>query len=491
MRLQDERCYRALRARDARFDGRFFVAVRTTGVYCRPICPAPAARRANLRFFGSAAAAEEAGFRPCRRCRPETAPGSPPWAGPSVTVERALRLIDEGALDETGVDALAARLGIGDHHLRRLFLRHVGATPLTVARTRRAHFARRLVDETGLPMTQVAFAAGFRSLRQFNQVLRETFGAAPSALRRKASPHGGGNEGLGLRLSVRPPFDPGIVMDFLRPRATPGVEAVEGATYSRLLRLPGGPAVVEIEPSPEGRTVTLRLSRALGRGLVALVARARRLLDLDADTGVVHAHLRRDPVLARRLPKAAALHVPGTLDPWELAVRAVLGQQISVAAARTLAGRLVTRFGERVAAADALTHLFPSPDRLVEADLRAIGLTTARAETLRALARSVADGRLSLEAGAQPEETRAALLALPGVGPWTVEYVALRALGDPDAFPASDLGLRQAASDGPGPLGAAELGRRAEAWRPWRAYAAIALWHSLARSREAGERTAR
>jgi AraC family transcriptional regulator of adaptative response / DNA-3-methyladenine glycosylase II len=408
-----------------------------------------------------------------------------------VTVERALRLIDEGALDEAGVDALAARLGVGDHHLRRLFLRHVGATPLTVARTRRAHFARRLVDETGLPMTQVAFAAGFRSLRQFNHVLRETFGAPPSALRQAASPRDSPGEGLGLRLPVRPPFDPGLVLDFLRPRATPGVETVEGATYRRLLRLAGEPAAVELTPSPGARAITLRLSHALGPGLVGLVARARRLLDLDADAAAIHAHLRRDPALAGRLPRAAELRLPGTLDPWELAVKAVLGQQVSVAAARTLAGRLVTRFGERVAEAGALTHLFPGPDRVVEADLRAIGLTTARAETLRALARSVADGRLRLVDGAPPEQARAALLALPGVGPWTVEYVALRALGDPDAFPASDLGLRRASSDGPVPLAAAELTRRAEAWRPWRAYAAVALWYSLVPPCEAGERNVR
>lgn len=475
MRLDDERCYRALRARDARFDGRFFVAVRTTGIYCRPVCPAPAARRENVSFYGNAAAAEEAGFRPCRRCRPETAPGSPPWAGTASSVERALRLIDEGLLDEQGVDALAARLGLGDRHLRRLFLQHVGATPLSVARTRRAHFARRLIDQTRLPLTQVAFASGFRSVRQFNDVLKATFGAAPRDLRRAAHPAAAA--GLELRLPARPPYDPSLVLAFLVPRVTPGLESLDGARYRRLLRLGDSPAVVEVEAGERG--LALRVSRPDGAGLMGLVASARRLFDLDADAPSIHAHLRRDPALAPLLPRPGALRLPGTLSPWELAVKAVLGQQVSVAAARTFTARLVERLGQSVPGDGTLARLFPDPQAVAEADLSALGLTTARAATLAALARSVADGALRLAPGTPHDEARAALLALRGVGPWTAEYVCLRALGDPDAFPASDLGLRQALAQG-GPLpSAAEVERRAEAWRPWRGYAVLALWNSL------------
>ena len=478
MKLNDDRCYRALRARDARFDGRFFVAVRTTGIYCRPVCPAPAARRENVSFYGNAAAAEEAGYRPCRRCRPETAPGSPPWAGTAASVERALRLIDEGLLDEHGVDALAARLGLGDRHLRRLFLQHVGATPLSVARTRRAHFARRLIDQTRLPLTQVAFASGFRSVRQFNELLKATFGAAPRELRRAARGPAPETAGLELRLPARPPYDPAVVLAFLAPRATPGLEQADGLLYRRLVRLPDGPARVEIEAGERG--LALRVSRASGSGLMALVAGARRLFDLDADGPAVHAHLRRDPALAAHLPRPAALRLPGTLSPWELVVKAVLGQQVSVAAARTFAARLVERLGEPVAGHEPLVRLFPEPATVAESDLDGLGLTKARAATLRALARAVADGHVRLEPGAPSDETRAALCAIPGIGPWTAAYVALRALGDPDAFPAADLGLRRALAEGGALPPPAEVERRAEAWRPWRGYAVFALWNSLA-----------
>lgn len=486
--LNEDRCYRALRARDARFDGRFFVAVRTTGIYCRPVCPARPAKRANVRFFTNPAAAEEAGFRPCRRCRPETAPGSPAWIGTPVTVARGLRLIADGALDENGVLTLAARLGVGDRHLRRLFLRHLGAPPLTVARTRRAHFARRLIDETRLPMTEVAFAAGFRSLRQFNAVLRSTFGAAPSALRQGAPASAAKVEGLTLRLPVRPPFDPGLVLGFLGARTMPRVEEVAGDTYRRWMRLADGPVLLDLEARGGASAVVLRLSRAVGVGLMGLVQSARRLFDLDADGAAIHAHLHRDPALAGLLPRPAALRLPGTLVPFELLVRAVVGQQVSVAAARTLAGRLVARYGERVSAEGSITHLFPTPERLAEADFGGIGLTTARAATLGALARAVAQGRIRFDAGVPFEASRAALLEIPGIGPWTAEYVALRALGDPDAFPVSDLGLRQALAEGGRPLSAPELARRAEAWRPWRGYAAFALWRSLSASRDGRER---
>ena len=486
--LDEDRCYRALRARDARFDGRFFVAVRTTGIYCRPVCPARPAKRENVRFFTNPAAAENAGFRPCRRCRPETAPGSPAWIGTPATVARALRLIADGALDGSGVDGLAARLGVGDRHLRRLFLRHLGATPVAVARTRRAHFARRLIDETRLPMTEVAFAAGFRSLRQFNAVLRSTFGAAPTALRQGVRTSGPTAEPLALQLPVRPPFDPTPLLGFLGRRTTPGVEELVGDSYRRWLRLGDGPVCLDLQVVAGASAVVLRLSRAVATGLMGVVQSARRFLDLDADGAAVHAHLRRDPVLASLLPGPGALRLPGTLEPFELLVKAVVGQQVSVVAARTLVGRLVARFGERASATGPITHLFPTPDRLADADPAGFGLPAARGATICALARAVADGRVRIDAGAPFDATRAALLEIPGIGPWTAEYVALRGLGDPDAFPASDLGLRQALAGAGRPLSAPELARRAEAWRPWRGYAAFALWHSLSVSSKRPER---
>jgi AraC family transcriptional regulator of adaptative response / DNA-3-methyladenine glycosylase II len=486
--LNEDRCFRALRARDARFDGRFFVAVRTTGIYCRPVCPARPAKRENLRFFTNPAAAENAGFRPCRRCRPETAPGSPAWIGTPTTVARALRMIADGALDLDGVDGLAARLGVGDRHLRRLFLRHLGATPVAVARTRRAHFARRLIDETRLPMTEVAFAAGFRSLRQFNAVLHNTFGAAPTVLRHGARTSHPTGDLLTLQLPVRPPFDPAQLLRFLGRRTLPGVEDLAGDSYRRWLRLGGEPVCLDLQVAAGAPAVVLRLSRAVATGLMGVVQSARRFLDLDADGAAVHAQLRRDPVLAPLLPKPGALRLPGTLEPFELLVRAVLGQQVSVVAARTLAGRVVDAFGDRVGETGPLTHLFPTPDRLAEADLAGFGLPAARGATLRALARAVADGRIRMGADAPFDATRAALQEIPGIGPWTAEYVALRGLGDPDAFPASDLGLRQALAGNGRPLSASELARRAEAWRPWRGYAAFALWHSLGGSSKPPER---
>ncbi len=481
MTLDPDICYRAVASRDARFDGRFFTAVTTTGIYCRPVCPARTPGRGNVSFYSCAAAAEEAGFRPCRRCRPETAPGSPAWIGAPVTVRRALRLIDAGALDGRGADVatLAARLGIGDRHLRRLFADHLGASPLAVAQTRRAHFARLLVDQTDLPLTRIALASGYGSVRRFNAALRATFGAPPSALRRSS---GAAETGvLTLCLPYRPPLAWAALLAFLRERAIPGVESVDATTYRRAVRAGAAAGVIAIRPAARAAHLELRAPVALAPALADLVLRTRRLCDLDADPAAIDRDLRRDPLLAPRVRARPGLRVPGAWNRFELAVRAVLGQQVSVAAARTLAGRLAATLGEPLpnAPTGGPTRLFPTPAALAQADLTRLGLTGARAATLVRLATEVRDGRLDLDDAADPDDLRARLESLPGIGPWTAQYVALRALGDPDAFPAGDLGVRRALAAGDDrPATAAAAQARAEAWRPWRAYATLHLWQS-------------
>jgi AraC family transcriptional regulator of adaptative response / DNA-3-methyladenine glycosylase II len=480
--LDRERCYAALRSRDARFDGRFFVGVRTTGVFCRPVCPARTPKLANVRFFACAAAAQAEGFRPCKRCRPETSPGTPAWLGSSATVSRALRLIAEGGLDEAPVDAFAARLGVGDRQLRRLFARHLGASPAEIARARRVHFARRLIDETALPMTEVAHSAGFRSIRDFNFAVRATFGRSPRELRRGRAPRVAdrgrhGARDLAVRLPYRAPLDFAGLLDFLRLRAIPGVEQVGADRYRRTIAQDGAAGAIEVRAVPGEDELEMRVRLPAYGGLIGIVERARRIFDLGADPLQIAGALRRDPRLAPLLRRAPGLRVPGAWDGFELAVRAVLGQQVSVQGATTLAGRLVERFGRPVEGlGEGLTRVFPSAEALAEADLARIGIPGARAETLRALARAVAGGGLRLHAAQGLDEAVARLVAIPGIGPWTAHYVAMRALGEPDAFPAGDLGLRRALARG-GPLPSArEVERIAEAWRPWRAYAAVALW---------------
>ncbi len=475
--LDDDACYTAMESRDARFDGRFYIGVVTTGIYCRPICPARTPRRRNVRFYASAAAAAEDGFRACRRCRPEAAPGTPARQGTSAAVSRALGLIAEGALDGADVGALAARVGLGERQLRRLFVEHVGASPLAVAGTRRVHLAKKLLDETPLPVTEIAFAAGFASVRRFNDAVRDAFGAAPRELRRGA-PRRKQAE-FELRLTYRPPLDWTGLLEFLRPRAIPGVEQVEADVYRRSVRTPAGVGAIEVRPGDDGRHLVLGAPVSLGRAAGRLSAGARRLFDLDADPEPIAVHLRRDPELRKRLRRRPGLRLPGAWDGFELAVRAILGQQVSVAGATTLAGRLVEQYGEALpgAGSAAVSRLFPEPGVLADADLAPLGLPRTRARAIEGLARAVAHGELDLSPAEDSEATRSRLLALPGIGPWTAEYVALRALGEPDAFPASDLGLRRALTDGSGEIPSeASLAQRAEAWRPWRSYAALALW---------------
>jgi AraC family transcriptional regulator of adaptative response / DNA-3-methyladenine glycosylase II len=482
MHLDPQRCYQAVLSHDRRFDGRFFAGVVTTGVYCRPICPVAPPKFENVRWFACAAAAEEAGFRPCKRCRPETAPGTPAWLGTSAVVSRALRLIGEGALDEGSVDQLADRLGLGERQLRRLFAEHLGAAPGAVARVRRVHFARRLIDETELPFAAIAFAAGFASVRQFNHAVRQTFRAAPRALRhartRKARV---GNDGeLTVRLPYRPPLDWTALLGFFAARATPGVEAVAGGTYRRTVRIDDRVGIVEIRPGPENGPPCLLMTLRGGGSehLLTLVERARRFFDLGADPLQIAAHLRRCPTLRARVRAQPGLRVPGAWDPFELAVRAILGQQVTVRGATTLAGRLATAFGQRIDDdSGALTHLFPTAPVLAAADIGRIGLPRARAAAIRALAAAVCGGELTLDTAHGLEDTVARLCTLPGIGPWTAHYIAMRALGEPDAFPAGDLGVRRALGNG-GPLPAVPaVERLAERWRPWRAYAVMHLWN--------------
>lgn len=475
-----ELLYRAHVSRDGRYDGRYFAGVITTGIYCRPVCRVRTPKPENVLFFACAAAAEAAGFRPCMRCRPDSSPGTPAWQAATETVSRALRLIADGALDGDGsVDALASRLAVSARQLRRLFKEHLGATPVEVAAARRTHFARRLVDETDMTMAQVAFAAGFESVRQFNHAMRETFRLTPTELRRKRHrrQRNGDDDALMLRLAYRPPLDWTAMAAFLRARAIAGVEEVTADAYRRTIEVDGRPGVLELRYEPGESYLTLRLWVDWRHGLIDVVERARRIFDLTADPVAIGEALGDDAVLGRLVALRPGLRVPGAWDPFELAVRAVLGQQVSVVGASTLAARLVSRFGQALETADgALTHVFPSAEALSGAPVEEIGVPRARAETVRGLALAVASGRLSLEPGGGLEEAERRLRELPGVGPWTAHYIAMRALGERDAMPAGDLALRKAISANGRVATERELASAAEAWRPWRAYAAMWLW---------------
>lgn len=474
--LDAARCYRAFVSHDRRFDGRVFGGVVTTGVYCRPVCPVRPAKIENSRFFACAAAAEAAGFRPCLRCRPETAPGTPAWMGTSAVVARALRLIADGRQDDADVEALAARVGLGARQLRRLFARHLGASPMEIARARRVHFARTLIDQTDLSMTEVALSAGFHSIRQFNHAIRATFRAAPTALRRKrrAAPANGG--GVVLRLPYRPPFAWNAILDVLRAGATPGVEAVGEDTYRRTIEINGATGLIAVSADPREPQLLLRVELPDSEGLMQIVERVRRLFDLDADPHEIASHLGRSPLLRPLVSALPGLRIPGTWDPFELAVRAILGQQVSVHAATKIAGRLACAFGDPVAVhGAALSRLFPQPARLAAADLSRIGIAHTRAATIRTLASAVAGGDLLLDASRGLDDTVARLSAIPGLDTDTAHFIALRACAEPDAFPCNDVRLRRAASGG-SPLTATALARLAEAWRPWRGYAAMYLW---------------
>ncbi|CAB3836721.1 AlkA N-terminal domain-containing protein [Achromobacter mucicolens] len=479
MNLNHDACYSAIQVRDARYDGRFFTAVKTTRIYCRPVCPARTPLSKNVTFFSTAAAAQEAGFHPCLRCRPETAPELGPGHELPASVARALQRIELGALDEAGVDVLAQRLGIGERQLRRQFRQHLGASPVAFAQTRRVLLAKQLIHETQLPMAEIAFAAGFGSIRRFNEVFLDLFGRAPGELRRSGKPEvPAGRDGkIKLLLRYRPPYDWDAMLAFLRLRAIPGVESVTGDTYARTISLDGAQGTVTVRPGAgDALHVTVRFPRL--QSLPAIIARLRRVFDLASDPSAIAAQFAADPVMMALMQARPGLRVPGAWDGFELAMRAVLGQQITVAAAIRLAGKLVAAHGAPLMQPDgALTHVFPEPETVAAAELASLGMPRSRAATLSAVAAAaVADPHL-FDAAVDLEDAVRRLRTIRGVGEWTAQYIALRQLREPDAFPHADIGLIRALEKLESrPYTPAQLLARSEAWRPWRAYAAQHLW---------------
>lgn len=478
MTLSDDRCYRALVARDPRFDGLFYVGVKTTGIYCRPICPARTPRRDRSVFYKTAAEAERDGFRACLRCRPELAPGAAPVDSLSRLVTLAVSKIHEGALNDIPLEALAESLGVSGRHLRRAMQTELGVSPSELAQAGRTALAKQLLHDTSLPITEVALASGFRSLRRFNEVFRSQYGRSPSALRTRRKSLASATT-LKLTLDYRPPYDWPAILRFLELRAAPGVELVRDGVYLRTVCLGEHRGWVAVSPMQKRAALEAEVPLSLASALLPLVARLRRLFDLDAEPRSIAAHLRRDPVLATHVKKRPGLRVPGAFDPFESAVRAVLGQQVSVSAATTLYGRLVAKLGAPIDTPHPeLTHLAPllqDLDGASESALSALGTLPARAATLRALAHELTAQRLRLEPGVDPEGFVQALCALPGVGVWTAQLIAMRGLSWPDAFPEGDLGIRKAL----GGISPKEARSLAEAWRPWRAYAVMHLWMNL------------
>lgn len=473
----NDQCEQARLARDARFDGVFFTAVRSTGIYCRPICPAPPPKPENVDYYPTAAAAATAGFRPCLRCRPELAPEAARHLQDEI-VRRALGLIADGALQEQPVTVLADAVGVSPRQLQRLFVARLGATPGQVYNTRRLLLAKQLLTETALPVTQVALASGFTSLRRFNSAFVQGCGMPPTAIRRQRDAVRGGE--LSLRLGYRPPLDFKAMLEFLRRRAIPGIEQIDEFSYQRVIGPATSPSVIRVTADPKRPELLLRLGAVEPRAIPDIVRRVRRIFDLDADLGIVHATLCRDPLLAAGVIRRPGLRVPGGWDGFEVAVRAVLGQQISVAAAATMARRLVDRFGETLPSMPAgLDRMFPSPALLAQAPLEQIGLPHSRAATLRSLASACDEGRLAFGSAQSLEDFVQRCTALPGIGPWTANYIALRALSQPDAFPAGDLILQQRLG-GEQRLSERATEARSQPWRPWRAYAVLHLWHLAA-----------
>jgi AraC family transcriptional regulator of adaptative response / DNA-3-methyladenine glycosylase II len=477
MHTDRDHCVRAVRSKDARFDGWFFTAVLTTRIYCRPSCPVVPPKPENMTFYPSAAACQQAGFRACKRCRPDTSPGSPEWNQRADLVARAMRLIADGTVDREGVPGLAARLGYSTRQIERQLLAELGAGPLAVARAQRAQTARLLIETTTLPMADIAFAAGFASIRTFNDTVREVFALTPTDLRARAPRNSPQNTPgvLTLRLPFRAPLNPDNLFGHLAATAVPGVEEWRDGAYRRTLRLPYGHGIVALRPEPDH--IACRLTLGDLRDLPVAISRCRRMLDLDADPVAVDDQLRADPLLAPLVDKAPGRRVPRTVDEAEFAVRAVLGQQVSTAAARTHAARLVTAYGDQVEDPEGgLTHLFPTPEALAAVDPESLAMPRTRRTTFTTLVTQLATGELHLGVESDWPEARARLLALPGFGPWTVDVIAMRALGDPDAFLPTDLGIRRAAQELGLPSTPAALTARAAAWQPWRAYAVQYLW---------------
>ncbi|HXB16687.1 MAG TPA: AlkA N-terminal domain-containing protein [Solirubrobacteraceae bacterium] len=473
MTIEFEHCYRAIRARDPRFDGWFFTAVTSTGIYCRPSCPAMTPKAEHVRFYPTAAACQQAGFRACKRCRPDSSPGSPEWNARGDVVARAMQLIADGVVDRDGVPALAAGLGYSVRQLQRVLREELGAGPLALARAQRAQTARTLIESSSLTMAEVALAAGFSSIRQFNDTVRAVFALTPTELRRRAGGAAGLTAGaIRLRLAFRRPLSPDNLFGHLAATAVPGVEETRDGTYRRTLRLPHGTGIAELRPEPDHIAARLRLEDL--RDLGTAIARCRWLLDLDADPEAIDAQLGSDPDLKEPVARHPGRRVPRTVDGAELAVRVVLGQQISTAAARTHAARIVARWGEPVADPEGgLSRLFPAPAVLAGAEL---AMPRARLRTVHSLAGALAAGRLELAPGSDRAEAVATLAQIPGIGPWSTQVIAMRCLGEPDAFPASDLGVRRGAGALGLPSGPHDLAARSRQWSPWRAYAVQHLW---------------
>ena len=471
--LDREACYRAVKSRDRRFDGVFYTAVRTTGIYCRPSCPARTPAYANVSFHRTAAGAQAAGYRACKRCLPDATPGSPDWDVAATVAGRAMRLIGDGVVDREGVEGLARRLGYTPRHLTRLLTAELGAGPLALARARRAQTARVLIETTSLGFADVAFAAGFASVRQFNDTVREVYAATPSALRgRRRSGQAAGSVGtVTMRLAVRTPFAADALLSFLRDHAVPGVETAGEGWFARTLTLPHGSGTVRLDLARATTFVPATFALSDLRDLGAAVERARRLLDADCDPDAVGEFFAGDPVIGPLVTATPGLRVPGCVDGAELAVRTVVGQQVSVAGASTVLGRIVAEHGTPIeTAVPGLTHLFPSMETIAAIDPERLPMPRARGRSVTGVAAALAGGELALDRGADRAAVRTQMLDLPGIGPWTADYVALRALGHPDVFLPTDVGIRRA-------LGARVIDP--EAWRPWSSYALVHLWHTL------------
>jgi AraC family transcriptional regulator, regulatory protein of adaptative response / DNA-3-methyladenine glycosylase II len=483
MRLDRRICDRARLARDPRFDGLFFTGVLSTGIYCRPICPAPPPKPENIVYFPSAAAAAEAGLRPCLRCRPEAAPGSPAWNGTSATVSRAMLLIRQGVLNEGSLEDLASKLGVGSRHLRRLFQTHIGASPKSLATTQKILFAKKLLTETDLSVTRIAFASGFGSIRRFNAAFSKTYGTTASAVRRRNNSNKTSESEpfqCTLTLSYRPSFHWQRMLVFFEVRAIPGVEFVAGGAYLRTIRINETTGVISVAHAARENALLLTVALSDSRDLMSIVERVRRMFDLDANMTAIHDVLASDAVLKRSVTKHPGLRLPGAWDPFETAIRAVVGQQVSVKGARTVIGRIAAKAGPRFESADhpELTRLFPTAHELNACDLAGIGMPEGRVRTVKALTEAVDRERLAFVVKGSLSDFIDQLTRIPGIGDWTAQYIAMRAMGEPDAFPANDLGIIKALRQGDKPLTLSQTRQRAEKWRPWRAYAAMYLWQS-------------
>lgn len=482
MEMDHDACYRVLLARDSRFDGRLFVGVKTTGIYCRPICPARTPKAANVNFYMSAAAAQEAGFRPCLRCRPELSPDLAARNGSSGIISRALRLIASGALDDGDVETLAKRLGVGARQLRRLFARHIGASPNAVSQTRRIHLAKQLIHDTPMSMVDVALASGFGSVRRFNETFKDLFGRPPASLRRQRPARTAHErDAITVRLAYSPPYDWNEMLSFFAARAVPGVERVVGETYTRSIAIEAEQGLVSVRSSTSSELIAKIHFSRLG-ALPAIISRLRRVFDLAADPATINAHLARDRLLAPLIAARPGLRIAGAWDGFELAVQAILGQQINVATATQLSGKLVSQFGqplttELAAICPDVTHVFPTPTQLMSASINTSGLTAEHCTALNSLARAIVAEPGILNQRNTLAETIQALRALPGLSDWTAQYIAMREVREPDAFPAVDVELMRAMQAICGRrLTAEKFLLRAENWRPWRAYAAAHLW---------------